>query len=172
MRRGWPRPCGRSARSRAAEPPNVAALGVSADRAAGLVLAALAAGIAAIALAELPMGSWARPGAGAAPLGLGLILGGFGLALAWQGGGAWEATDRAEAGRALAILAAAGFAALAFEALGYRLTMAAMLAFLLLAVERKPVLPALAWSALLSLGSFHAFSVWLRVPLPRGPFGF
>jgi apolipoprotein N-acyltransferase len=76
-----------------------------------------------------------------------------------------------EAPRAVAVVAAAAFAALALERLGYRLTVLTLLVFLVGIVERRR-----AWVVVLvaggtALGSFWVFHTLLRVPLPRGPFG-
>jgi hypothetical protein len=72
----------------------------------------------------------------------------------------------------VAILATCVFAALALERLGYRLTMAAVLGFLVGVVERKGILLSAAFALALALGSFYVFDTVLRVPLPRGPGGF
>jgi hypothetical protein len=143
-----------------------------ADRVAGLALAALAAAIAAECL-RYPVGTLRQPGPALFPLGLALALAGFGILTAVAGGrgvglrglgwGEWR--------HAAAILGAAAFAALALERLGYRLTIAVLLAFLLGAVERRGVLVTAAVALGLAFGSFYLFDVLLRVPLPRGPFG-
>jgi len=72
---------------------------------------------------------------------------------------------------ALAIFGACGFAAWGLERLGYRLTMAVVVAFLLLVVERKGWALGLALTVVMAWGSFFVFDTLLRVPLPRGPFG-
>jgi hypothetical protein len=72
---------------------------------------------------------------------------------------------------ALAIFGACAFAAWGLERLGYRLTMAAVVAFLLLVVERKGWALGLALTVVMAWGSFFVFDTLLRVPLPRGPFG-
>jgi hypothetical protein len=72
---------------------------------------------------------------------------------------------------AVAIFAACAFAAWGLERLGYRLTMAAVLAFLLLVLEKKGLVLGLAVTAVMAWGSFYLFDTLLKVPLPRGPFG-
>jgi hypothetical protein len=77
-----------------------------------------------------------------------------------------------EAPRALAVAAAAAFAAVALERLGYRLTVIIVLTVLLGLVERRRLWVVMLVTAGASLGSFWLFHTVLRVPLPRGPFGF
>jgi hypothetical protein len=72
---------------------------------------------------------------------------------------------------AVAIFAACAFAAWGLERLGYRLTMAIVVAFLLLVLERKGWALSLALTLVMAWGSFFLFDTLLRVPLPRGPFG-
>lgn len=147
--------------------------GLTVDRVAGsaLVLVALAW---AWETRQLPLGSLQTPGPGYMPMLLAIILGGLGLLVALRGGSSpplrslrWE-----EAGHAVAILLGCGFAALLLERLGYRPTMVILLAFLLGGMERKPPWTVVAMALGLSLGSFYLFASLLRVPLPRGPWGF
>jgi hypothetical protein len=77
----------------------------------------------------------------------------------------------AEWRHAVAIFAACAFAAVGLERLGYRLTIAVVVAFLLLVVERKGVVLGLVLTLVMAWGSFFVFDTLLRVPLPRGPFG-
>ncbi len=146
-------------------------LGPARDRVAGVGLVAFGLFVVWEARA-LPFGSLGNPGAGMFPAALALMLVALGLLLALAGGGpALGAQGWQEARRGLAILTALGFAALALEPLGYRLTVAAVLLFLIGAVERK------GWRAtgLVAFGfafvSHALFADFLRVPLPRGPFG-
>ena len=76
----------------------------------------------------------------------------------------------ARKGRAGAALAAA--AALLYVPLGFALTAPLLLIALILVVERRPLLPALAFS-LAATGAIYAlFTVVVRTPLPRGLLGF
>jgi len=63
-----------------------------------------------------------------------------------------------------------GFA-IALERLGYRLTMAIALGFLIGVIERQGVFVTLTLAVALAAGSYLLFDTLLRVPLPRGPFG-
>ena len=62
--------------------------------------------------------------------------------------------------------------ALAFERLGYRLTVAIACVLLLSLVERKAAASALIFAASMAFGTYYLFDTLLRVQLPRGPFGF
>jgi hypothetical protein len=72
---------------------------------------------------------------------------------------------------AVAIFAACAFAAWGLDRLGYRLTMAGVVAFLLLVLERKGVILSVIVTVAMAWGSFYLFDTVLKVPLPRGPFG-
>ncbi len=122
---------------------------------------------------RFPLGSLHRPGPAYMPVLLALLLILFGLAIAAMGARSGRFVDIGwhEWRHAVAIFAACAFAAWGLELLGYRLTMAAVLAFLLLVLERKPLALSLAVTVALAWGSFFLFDTILRVPLPRGPFG-
>ena len=60
----------------------------------------------------------------------------------------------------------------ALERIGYRTTMGVALVFLVGAVERKGIAAAIVFATAMAAGSFFLFDTVLRVPLPRGPFGF
>jgi putative tricarboxylic transport membrane protein len=144
-------------------------IALSGDRVAGLVLVAIAA-VVAIETRVLPLGRLGQPGPGYAPLLYAAILTMLGIAVAARRGGtaviAWR-----ELPHAALIAGSVAFAALALERLGYRLTMLAVLVFLLGAVERKHPLAVALLAVGLSFGSHYVFWTLLRVPLPTGPFG-
>jgi putative tricarboxylic transport membrane protein len=143
-----------------------------ADRLAGSVVVVLAA-LVVWQSRGLPIGSFGRPGPGALPVGLAAIMGGLGALVAWRGHGSALGTLRwPEGPRAFGILAAVAFAAGAIESLGYRLTMAIVVVFLLRGLERKGWLASALAASGLSFGSYWLFATLLRTPLPVGPFGF
>jgi len=146
--------------------------GLTRNRVAGLALVAIAVGIIWES-SKLPLGSLGNPGAGFVPLVIAVALAVFALLTAFldKGTPAWRSIAWAEAPRAAGILAAGAFAALAMERLGYRITIFASAAFLLLVLERKPPLPVLSAALLLSAGTYYLFATLLRVPLPLGPWG-
>ena len=123
---------------------------------------------------RLPLGSLANPGPAYFPGALALLLLGTGAAVAALGGGAGRAAsiDWSEWRHTVAIFGACAFACLALERLGYRLTIFAALCFLAGAVERKGPLATVVFAAAMAWGTFSLFDTLLRVPLPRGPFGF
>lgn len=143
------------------------------DRLAGGALGLLALAVM-FESRRLPLGTLTNPGPAYLPVVLAALLLLSGLALVVLGGRAprpaalgWE-----EGRHAAAIVAAVAVAALLLERLGYRLTMAVMLLFLVGVVERRGWVVTALFAAALALGSFFLFDTVLRVPLPRGPLGF
>ncbi len=142
------------------------------DRAAGATLALI--GLVTIWESRaFPLGSLHRPGPAYMPVLLAALLIAFGVAVFAMGG---RARGLIEVGwhewrHAVAIFGACAFAAWGLDRLGYRLTMASVLAFLLLVLEKKGLVAGLAVTVAMSWGSFYLFDTLLKVPLPRGPFG-
>jgi putative tricarboxylic transport membrane protein len=142
------------------------------DRAAGLTLVLV--GLATIWQSRaFPLGSLHRPGPAYMPTLLAVLLIVFGVAVFSLGSRArrlgevgWE-----EWRHAVAIFAACAFAAWGLERIGYRLTMAVVLAFLTLVLERTRLALGLVLTVVMAWGSFYLFDTLLKVPLPRGPFG-
>src|SRR5215471_1400434 len=142
------------------------------DRAAGATLVLI--GLVTIWQSRaLPLGSLHRPGPAYMPVVLAVLLMMFGVAVFAMGGRAQRLNDVGwhEWRHAVAIFAACAFAAWGLERLGYRLTMAVVLAFLILVLERRGLVFGLALSLAMAWGSFYLFDTLLRVPLPRGPLG-
>lgn len=121
-----------------------------------------------------PVGTLSDPGPGYVPLLLAIGLGGIGLMIAIFGGrsGLLLAIRWPEAGRAAVILLACSVAALALEHIGYRLSVMVLLVFFLGVVERKKPLVVALVTVGFSLASFYVVGILLKVPLPRGPWGF
>jgi len=153
--------------------PRPADGGLHDDQVSGVALA-IAGVLIALQSWQYPIGSLAEPGPGYLPFALGLALAGCGVLVAIAGGGSpafrWRQFDDGLKG--LAILAGLGFAALALERLGYRITIAVLLLYYLGVLERRPWLRTLVLTAIVSLGSYYVFARLLRVPLPIGVFGF
>jgi hypothetical protein len=95
--------------------------------------------------------------------GLLIVLGGKAPAAARVGWSEWR--------HAVAIFLVCAFAALALERVGFRLTIAAAVAFLLAVVERRGAIFAIVFAVAFAGGTFLLFDTLLRVPLSRGPFG-
>jgi Tripartite tricarboxylate transporter TctB family len=152
--------------------PRAPARILSSDRIAGTFLVLIAA-FAIWQNNSLPLGSLSEPGAGSVPLILALLLGLTGLLITVFGGRAPSVNqlDWVEAPRAIAILLAAGFAIYAFESLGYRITITALLIFLIGVLERRHPISVLAVSVGFAVISYWLFNTLLLVQLPRGPWG-
>lgn len=143
------------------------------DQLSGLVLLALALYVA-WENQEYPVGTLAEPGPGYLPLLLAIFLGGLGLLITLGGfrSAPLASMKWPEAPRAVVILIACWVATLALERIGYRLTVIALLVFLLGVVERKKPLPVALVSIGFALVSYYVVADLLIVPLPRGPWGF
>ncbi len=147
--------------------------GIKSDQVSGLMLVALAVWVWWLNRA-FPVGSLSDPGPGYVPLLLAIGLGGIGLMIAAFGSRsvALQGIRWPEAGRAAVILIACAVATLALERIGYRLAITVFLVFFLGVVERKKPLTVALVAAGFSLASFYVIADLLRVPLPRGPWGF
>ena len=123
---------------------------------------------------KLPFGHLQNPGPAYVPTLLAVLLLGFAVMVVVTGGRSERvaAVGWGEWRHAVAILSVCAFMALALERLGYRITMAAAMLFLLAVVERRRIVTAVAFAVALSGLSFYVFSTLLRVPLPRSPWGF
>jgi hypothetical protein len=146
--------------------------GLRGDHFAGAVLVIIGA-LVAWENRVYPLGSMASPGPGSVPLMLALILGGLGLLIIARGGASplLNSIDWSESRRGLVLLIACGVAVFALERIGYRLSMIALLAFILGVVEHKKPLPIALVALGFAFGSYYLFATLLRVQLPRGPWG-
>jgi len=122
----------------------------------------------------LPLGTAQNPGPGYFPLLLAILLIIFGVILILRGkvSRPFNPIPWSEASHAIPILACCVFVALFMERIGYRISLFLVLGFLLGIIERVNVWVALALTLFLSMGSFWLFDTLLRVPLPRGWWGF
>ena len=145
---------------------------VTTDRAAGAALVVIGL-ITVWESRRFPLGSLHRPGPAYMPTLLALLLIVFGIAVALMGSRSQRLSEVGwhEWRHAVGIFAACAFSAWGLDHLGYRLTMAAVLVFLLLVLERKGVILTAILTTAIAWGSFLLFDTLLRVPLPRGPFG-
>src|SRR5262249_50734622 len=135
----------------------------------------VAAGAVLFALSgDLPLGSMGMPGAGMLPKLTLVLMMVFGLVLV---AGAGESPPLAELSwselpHALRVIAIAAAAIYAYTTLGFIITMALLLFLLTAVVERRPVLPAAAFSLGVTLLAYVLFTNLLKSPLPRGLFGY
>ncbi len=151
----------------------VARGGLRSDQFSGLMLLALALYVGWENLAY-PVGSLQEPGPGYLPLLLVIFLGVVGLLIALWGvkSAPIASMHWPEATRAAVILIACGVATFALERIGYRITVIALLIFFLGVLERRRPVPVALVALGFSLASFYVIGDWLRVPLPRSPWGF
>jgi hypothetical protein len=142
------------------------------DQFSGLMLLALAV-FTGWQNRAYPLGSLQEPGPGYTPLLISVFLGlvGFLIALRGRASAPMRETPWPEAKRAVVILLACGIATYALEPVGYRVTIAALLVFFLGVVERKQPWIVATVALGFSLLSYYFIGTLLRVPLPRGPFG-
>jgi len=147
--------------------------GLRSDQFSGLMLLALALYVG-WQNRVYPVGTLSEPGPGYLPLLLAIFLGAMGLLIALWGARSapLAAIKWTEATRAVVILIACGVATLALERIGYRLTVIALLIFLLGVLERKRPLPVALVALGFSFASYYIVGDLLRVPLPRSPWGF
>ena len=147
--------------------------GLKSDQFSGLMLLALALYVGWENRAY-PVGTLQEPGPGYMPLLLVIFLGAMGLLIALWGARSTPlaAMKWPEVTRAIVILVACGFAAFALERIGYRLTVIALLVFLLGVLERKRPVPVALVALGFSFASFYVVGDLLHVPLPRSPWGF
>ena len=146
--------------------------GVRSDHIAGIVIVLIALAVGWENRAY-PLGSLADPGPGYLPLLIAGALGVFGLLIALRGGTSplFNSIDWSESRRGIVMLVACGVALFALERIGYRLTMIALLAFMLGVVERKRAVPTLLVAIGFAVISHYLFATLLKVQLPRGPWG-
>ena len=142
------------------------------DQVSGLMLLALAV-LVGWQNRTYPLGSLQEPGPGYVPLLIAIFLGLTGLLIAVRGAGSKALAEMQwpEAKRAALILLACGAATYALEEIGYRITIAALLIFFLGVLERRKPMAVAMVAIVFSLLSFYLLGDVLRVPLPRGPWG-
>jgi hypothetical protein len=146
--------------------------GLRSDVVAGLVLMLIAL-LVGWQNRAYPVGNLAEPGPGYMPLMIAAALGVFGLLIALRAGASplFNTIDWSEGRRGIVMLVACGVAVFALERIGYRLSMIALLVFMLGVVERKRPLPTLLVAFGFAFLSYYLFASVLRVQLPRGLWG-
>ena len=119
------------------------------------------------------------PGSGFFPLWLAVLLGVLSAALLFQTATGRlrlpdeeRAVSKGGAARVVLVLAAMVLVALLLQPVGFRITIAAFMLLMLVALGRQPLWLAASVSLALPLALFELFTQLLRVPLPRGLLGF
>ena len=123
---------------------------------------------------DLPWGSMAMPGAGMMPkLVIGLMIA-FGFILVARAGESPPLADCdwSDFSHATCVMIAAALATAFYTTLGFVITVSLLLFGLLVAVERRNILRAAAFSIGVTLFAYVLFGSLLKSPLPRGIIGF
>jgi hypothetical protein len=132
-------------------------------------------GIAVLALStDLPFGSLSAPGAGMMPkLLLGLMIV-FGIALVFGAARSqpFADIDWGDGKHALMVVIISAIAISLYQTLGFVVTMTLLVFTLLMAVERKNILRAAAYSIGLTMIAWWVFGTALKSPLETGILGF
>jgi len=123
---------------------------------------------------SLPFGTLASPGAGMLPILLIGFLIAFGIVLFVRAGESppLSSIDWSDFRHALPVVSVAAIAVATYDRLGFLITIPLMLFFLTFVVERRPLLPAAAFSIGVSAFAYTLFGLLLKTPLPRSIMGF
>lgn len=149
--------------------PAVSALPAVLGKGFALLLAVLGLAAAVLAWLRIPLGTPNDPGPGSVPLTLGLGVATLGVAAALAR--AWPAAAAFDGRRALTVAAVVAGWALALPRLGFAVTTMVALFLLGRAVDRVPLPRLLVFALLTGGGAVALFRGLLKMPLPRGPWG-
>jgi hypothetical protein len=132
----------------------------------------IVAGAAVLAAStDLPFGTLASPGAGMLPtlvVALMMLFGAVLLARAGEGP-LLSATSWSDLPHAIRVAIAAAAGAALYPVLGFLLTVPLLLFTLIFVVERKPLLPAVAFSVGVTAVAYVLFTTLLKTPVPPVP---
>jgi putative tricarboxylic transport membrane protein len=142
---------------------------VRAGRWFALLIAASGIAAALEAWRAMPMGTADDPGPGLLPLVLGLAVGALGFATAL--GRTWPAAAPILRGRAFAVASAVAAWALALPYLGFAVSTIAALFLNGRAIGTSPIARQLMFALVAGGGASLLFRGLLKLPLPRGPWG-
>jgi len=144
-----------------------------ADHVAGAAF--IAFGLLVIAISgSLPFGNLSSPGSGFLPMILSVLMMLFGATLMVRAGEsrAFATLTWTDAKHAAMVVLITALAVAAFEWLGFVTTNVLMMFALLVAIERRGLLPAAVYSVAVVVTTFVLFVYVLKTPLEAGPFGF
>jgi hypothetical protein len=143
------------------------------DHLAGGVFVAAAVLVFAVS-GDLPLGSMAMPGAGLMPKLVTSLMLAFGVIVLLRAGESppLAQVSWADLPHAVRVIAVTAVGVALYEPLGFLATMSLLLFSLVFIVERKPILPALAFSVGVTVFAYVLFGTLLKSPLPRGVFWF
>jgi hypothetical protein len=123
---------------------------------------------------DLPFGRISAPGAGMMPkllIGL-MILLGIALMLGAAQSAPFAGVDWSDSKHALMVVVITGIAVALYRRLGFLITMSGLVFTLLVAIERRHVLRAAAYSVGLTIFAYWLFGKALKAPLEQGILGF
>jgi hypothetical protein len=144
-----------------------------ADHVAGAAF--IAFGLLVIAISgSLPFGNLSSPGSGFLPMILSVLMMLFGATLMVRAGEsrAFATLTWTDAKHAAMVVLITALAVAAFEWLGFVTTNVLMMFALLVAIERRGLLPAAVYSVAVVVTTFVLFVYVLKTPLETGPLGF
>jgi len=144
-----------------------------ADHAAGAAF--IAFGLLVIAISNsLPFGNLSSPGSGFMPMILAILMILFGGTLMVRAGESkpFAAVTWGDAKHAAMVVLITALAIAAFEPLGFVTSNVLMMFALLVAIERRGLLPAAVYSVAVVVTTFVLFVYVLKTPLETGPLGF
>jgi hypothetical protein len=144
-----------------------------ADHVAGAAFVVFGAAIIA-ASGDLPFGQLSMPGSGFLPKMVASLMIVFGLALVARARESQAYADVSWSdGKHAAMVTAITAAAIAlYTVLGFLITMVLMIVALLVAIERRRLLYAVAYALLVSVTTYAAFEYLLKTPMPESPFSY
>jgi putative tricarboxylic transport membrane protein len=142
------------------------------DHVAGGIFVAAGALVLAVS-SDLPFGTLSSPGAGMLPTLVVVLMMAFGLILVAQAprGPPLAEIDWTDLPHAIRVIVIAAAAVALYVPLGFGLTVPLLLFTLIFLVERRPLLPSLAFSIGATAAVYALFTLVLRTPLPRGLLG-
>jgi hypothetical protein len=119
---------------------------------------------------DLPFGTVSSPGAGMMPKLMAGLMIAFAaiIMLRASEGPEFSEIDWSDRGHAALLVLITAIAVMPYQPLGFLITMAALVFALLVAVERRGILPAAAYSVGLTLFAYWLFGKALKSPLERG----
>jgi len=138
--------------------------------------------VAAIAISiessRLGLGTLHSPGPGLYPFGIGivmvvlsLIIVGSSLVVSWGSGDEDEAEEKANTKDLALVLVSLFLYAIFLERLGFLLSTAAFIIFILKVIEKKRWYIALSFASVTTVLIYVVFNLWLDSNLPRGILG-
>jgi hypothetical protein len=135
----------------------------------------VAFGILIFALSgDLPTGQLSMPGSGFLPKIVAFLLVLFGAVLVVRGkeSGPFSALGWSDAPHALQVVAITAAGIALYTVLGFVVTLALMVAALLIIIERRNPLRAAGYAFAVVAVTYAGFEYMLKTPLPSGPWGF